>query len=125
MATIPSPFAAEGAAADLQQFFPGLQALHLEIEQANRAVLTLLLSVARIGDPALAALFGIDAAALDDLKTARVSAFSQAIRSGLPLFLPRFSTPDVLSDLRHDMGSAAVLQSILKTFPVGEIPRGA
>ena len=110
---------------DIRQFFPGVQALRREIEHANRAVLSVVQSAARIGDPALAALFGIDAEAFELLKTARPSAFNEAVQSGLPVFLLRFITKDVLSDIRHDMGSPAVLKSILKTFPIGEVPRGS
>lgn len=115
----------DGQAVSIEDFFPSLKALQDEIETANRAVLTAVQSVARLGDPAVAALFGIDAGALAVLRTSRASSFHQSIRSGIPLFSLRFTTADVLSDLRHDMGASAVMQSILKSIPVEDIPRGA
>ena len=103
---------------DIQQFFPGLKLLREEIARANHAVLAAVQSVADLGDPALAALFGIDQAALEDLRRARSSAFSESIRSGVPLFSLRFTSPDVLSALRADMGAETVMQALLRSLPV-------
>ncbi|OIQ66134.1 hypothetical protein GALL_523000 [mine drainage metagenome] len=110
---------------DILQFFPGIKALRDEIAEANRAVVAVIQSVADRGDPALAALFGIEPGAMADLQRARSSDFNEAIRSGVPLFSLRFTHPDVLSALRHDLGADSVLQALLRSMPTPEVPRGA
>lgn len=110
---------------DILKFFPGIKALRDEIAEANRAVVAVVQSVADLGDPALAALFGIEPGAMSDLQQARSSDFNEAIRSGVPLFSLRFTSPDVLSALRHDMGADSVLHALLGTMPTPEVPRGS
>ncbi len=110
---------------DILSFFPGIKALRDEIAEANRAVVAVVQSVADLGDPALAALFGIEPGAMADLQQARSSDFNEAIRSGVPLFALRFTSPDVLSALRHDLGADSVLHALLRTMPTPEVPRGA
>jgi hypothetical protein len=110
---------------DLAAFLPELKALQEQVAQANRAVVSLVQSVADLDDPVIASLFGISQSALSDLRNARTSSFTEAIQSGIPLFTLRITDPSVLSALRHNFGAEEVFRAIMSTIPTPEIPRGA
>lgn len=101
-------------------------ALQQAVEEANKAILNLLVVSARLGDsePLAPALLGVGREVLDELANTGRADILLAQAHGLPLFELRVKDPNVIKTVvRSGFGSQEAMALILKSMPLEVISK--